>query len=59
VDAYGIDCLDIHDVEVATSIHQHLAKMLLVDDQIDNERVLAQMQNVVWVVGAVEGDGGP
>jgi hypothetical protein len=47
VDAHGIKHLDVHDVEAATSIHQHLAKTLLVDDRIDNEWVLARMQNIV------------
>jgi hypothetical protein len=41
VDARGIERLDVYDVEVATSVHQHLAETLLVDDQIDDEWVPA------------------
>jgi hypothetical protein len=47
VDAHGIDHLDVHDVEAATPIHQHLAEAVLINDQINNERVSTRMRNVV------------
>jgi hypothetical protein len=59
VDAHGIERLDVHDVEAATPIHQHLAEALLVDDQVNDKWIPARMWNTVWVVGAIEGDGGP
>jgi hypothetical protein len=46
-------------VEAAAPIHQHLAESLLVDDRIDDEWVSARVWNVVQVVRAIEGDGGP
>jgi hypothetical protein len=33
--------------------------MLFVDDRIDDKWVSARVRNAVWVVGAIEGDGGP
>jgi hypothetical protein len=59
VDAHGVECLNVHDVEAATSIHQHLAKTLLVNDWINNKRVPTRMWNAVRVVRAIESDGGP
>ena len=39
VDAHGIKCLSVHDVEAATSIHRHLSELLRADDRVDHERV--------------------
>jgi hypothetical protein len=59
VDAHGVEHLDVHDVEAATPIHQHLAEALLDNDQVNDKWILTRMWNTVRVVGAIEGDGGP
>jgi hypothetical protein len=51
--------LDVHDVETATPVHQHLTEALLIDDRINDEWILARMRNAIRVVRAVEGNGGP
>jgi hypothetical protein len=43
----------------ASPIHQHLAEVLFVDDQINDKWVSARMRNTVQVVRAIEGDEGP
>jgi hypothetical protein len=40
-DPYFIECLNLHDVEAAAPIHQHLAKVLWADEQINDEWVPA------------------
>jgi hypothetical protein len=43
VDTHGIERLDVHDIEAASPIHQHLAEALFVDDRIDDKWVSARM----------------
>jgi hypothetical protein len=59
VDAHGVEHLNVHDVEAAASVHQHLGESLRTDDRVNHERVPAQMQDALRVVGSVGGDGGP
>ena len=59
VNAHGIKCLSIHDVEAATSIHQYLGEPLRADDRVDYERVPTWVCDAIWVVGSVEGYGRP
>jgi hypothetical protein len=37
--AHGIEGLDVHDVKAAASVHQHLGKVLRVDDGVGRPRV--------------------
>ena len=38
-DAHLIECLGIHDVEAAASVHQYFRELLWTDDRIDNKWV--------------------
>jgi hypothetical protein len=58
IDAHGIELLNVHDVEVTASVHQHLSESLSANDPVHHEQVSAWMQDALWVVGSVEGDGG-
>jgi hypothetical protein len=49
--------LGIDDVEAAASVHEDLGKPDVVDDGVDNERVLPRARHAVGVVALVEGDG--
>ena len=46
VDAHGVKLFNVHDVEAAVSIHQHLGEPLHADDQVDHERVPSWLQDV-------------
>jgi len=43
VDALGIKCLGLHDVEDTASIHQYLSEPLRVDDWVNHERISSQL----------------
>ena len=58
VDAHLVECLGVHDVEAAASIHQYFREPLWADDQIDNRRVPSQVWDGIRMVGPVEGYGG-
>ena len=58
VDAHGIERLNIHDVEAAASIHQHLGELLRADDQVDHERRSSQLWDAFRVVYLIKGYGG-
>jgi hypothetical protein len=47
----------VEDVEAAASVHQHLGEARIADDWVDDQRVLAQIGDVVRVIFAAEGDG--
>jgi hypothetical protein len=51
-EGFGVD-----DVEAAASVHEDLGKPDVVDDGIDNERVLPRARHAVGVVTLVESDG--
>ena len=58
VDAQGVECFGVHDVEAAASIHQYFSKPLRADDWVDHERISPRIRDGLWVVGPVEGYGG-
>jgi hypothetical protein len=39
INAHGIEHLNIHDVEAAASIHQHLGESLHIDDRVNHKWV--------------------
>jgi hypothetical protein len=47
----------VEDVEAASAVHQHLGEPRVVDDRVDDQRVLARVGDAVWVILAAEGDG--
>ena len=51
VDADGIKCLYVNDVEATAPVHQYLGEPLRADDRVDHEQVCDSIQ----VVGSVEG----
>jgi hypothetical protein len=57
IDLQEPEGLGVDDVEAAASVHEDLGKPDVVDDGIDNERVLPWAWHVVGVVALVEGDG--
>ena len=40
-DVHDVEGVDVEDVEVATSIHEHLGEALLADDGVDDEQVVS------------------
>jgi hypothetical protein len=57
IDLQEPEGLGVDDVEAAASVHEDLGKPDVVDDWIDNERVLPWAWYAVEVVALVEGDG--
>jgi hypothetical protein len=49
--------LGVDDVEATASVHKDLGEPDVVDDGVDDERVLSWARHAVWVVALVEGDG--
>ena len=39
VDAHLVECLGVHDVEAAASVHQYFCEPLWADDRVDDKRV--------------------
>jgi hypothetical protein len=58
VNAHGVKCLPVHDIEATTSIHQHFSEPLRADDWVNDERAPSWLWDMLWVVGAVKSDGG-
>ena len=58
VDAHGIECFGIHDVEASTSIHQYLGEQLHADDWVDHEQVSPWLWDTLRMVGLIEGYSG-
>jgi hypothetical protein len=54
---HEVQGVSIDDVETAASIHEHLGETSVADDGVDEEWVLSEVRDVVWVVVPVEGDG--
>jgi hypothetical protein len=57
IDLQEPEGLGVDDVEAAASVHEDLGEPDVVDDGIDNERVLSWARHAVGVVALVEGDG--
>ena len=57
VDAHYVECLGVHDVEAAASIHQYFGKPLWTDDRIDDKRVPSRVWDGIRMVSPVKGDG--
>ena len=57
VDAHGIECFVVHDVEAAASIHQYLGEPLHADDWVDHEQVSSWLRGTLWVVSLIKGYG--
>ena len=58
VDAHLIECLGVHDVEAAASIHQHFRQSLWSDDRVNNKWVPSRVWDGIRMVGPAEGYGG-
>ena len=56
-DPHELQGVDVHDVEAAASIHEHLGEASVADDGVDNERIPSRMRDVVGVVLAAKGNG--
>ena len=56
-DPHGFQGVDVHDVEAATPVHQHLGQSHVADDGADNEGVASLSGNADRVVVLVEDDG--
>jgi hypothetical protein len=57
IDLQEPEGLGVDDVDAVASVHEDLGKPDVVDDGIDNERVLSRARHAVGVVALVEGDG--
>jgi len=55
-DAHGIKGVDIENIEATASVHQHLGEALLVDDGVDDERVVSWSDDVGGMVPLIKGD---
>ena len=55
-DAHGIGGVDVENVEAAASVHQHLGEALLVDDGVDDERVVTRSGDVGRMVSLIKSD---
>jgi hypothetical protein len=49
--------VSVEDVEAVVVVRQHLGETRVADDGIDDQRVLVQVGNAVWVILAAKGDG--
>ena len=57
-DVHGIKGVDVEDVEVAASIHQHLSEALLADDGVNDKRVATRSGDVGRMVSLIKSDRG-
>ena len=57
-DAYGIEGVDIENIEAAASVHQHLGEALLADDGVDDERVVTWSGDVGRMISLIKSDRG-
>ena len=57
VNAHLVECLGIHDVEAAASVHQYFCEPLWVGDRVDDKRVPSRVWDDIRMVGLVKGYG--
>jgi hypothetical protein len=57
IDLQEPEGLGVDDVEAVASVHEDLGEPGVVDDGVDDERVLSWARHTVGVVALVEGDG--
>ena len=55
---HGVEGINIENVEVAASVHQHLGEALLVDNGVDDERVAIRSGDVGRMVSLIKSDRG-
>ena len=58
VDAHGVECFSVHDVEFVASIHQYIREPLRADDRVDHEQISPWVRDGIRMVSPVEGYGG-
>ena len=58
VDAHLVECLGVHDVEVAASVHQYFCESLRANDRVDYKWVPFRVWDGIRMVSPVEGYGG-
>ena len=58
VDAHLVECLGVHDVEAAASVHQYFCESLWANDRINNQWVPSRVWDGIQMVSPVEGYGG-
>jgi len=57
-DPQEVEGLEVDDVEATAAVHQHLGKLSIDDDRVDDEWVDVGVDDAVGVVITVEGVGG-
>ena len=55
-DVHGVEGVDVEDVEVAASIHQHLSEALLADNGVNDEWVATWPSDVGRMVSLIKSD---
>ena len=55
-DAHGVEGVDVEDVEATASVHQHLGEVLLMDNGVDDERVVPRSSDVGRMVPPIKSD---
>ena len=55
-DAHGVEGVNVEDVEVVASVHQHLGEALLADNGVDNERVATWSGDVGKMAPLIKSD---
>ena len=58
VDAHLVECLGVHDVEAAASVHQYFGEPFWADDRVDDKWIPSRVRDGVRMVGPIEGYGG-
>ena len=58
VDAHGVECFNVKNVEAATSIHQYLGEPHRADDWVNHERISPWLWDALQVVDLIKGYGG-
>ena len=58
VDAHLVECLGVHDVEAAASVHHYFRESLWADDRVNYKRIPPRVWDGIRMVGPVEGYGG-
>ena len=56
-DPHELQGVDVHDVEAAASVHEHLGEAGVADDGVDNKRIPSRVRDVVGVVLTAKGNG--
>ena len=57
-DAYGVEGVNVENVEATASVHQHLGEALLVDDGVDDEWVVTRSGDMGRMVSLIKTDRG-